>query len=168
MTLPVTVTLTGESESLYAGFTKVNTAIGYILAGDGTSRAFRLSSVAIKDDALADNIKVSMTSSFNGDTIAQETGLAKSDDGTSFNLDATGSQLHIKSGGITGNATHALMAVIYLNKTDYYLNVQASIASNGITLTFTDMATGDAVDLTAVADSSGGELYLNLLYLTDA
>ena len=168
MALPTKVTLTGASESLYAGFTKVNTAIDYIMAGDGTSRAFRVMSVKIENGTVATSIKVTGSSIYNGNTIAAEDNLTKGGDTGNFNLNGAGNALHIESGAITGNATHALAAIIYLNKTDRFLAVQPSVVSNGITLTFTNLASGSSEDLTAAVDNSGGELYITVIYLTDA
>lgn len=165
MSLPTAITLTGTSEDLNAGFTKVNTAIGYILAGDGTSRAFRVISVAIKDATQASKIKTSATSVFNGDAITEENNLAKSGDTGNFNLNADGNALHIESGALTGNATHILMCQIYHNAAGGLFYVSGTVVSNGITLTFTHND-GTALDLTAAVDI--GEIYLNVIYLTDA
>lgn len=165
MALPSKITLTGVSENLDAGFTKVNTAIDYILAGDGTSRAFRVISVAIKDATQASKIKPSATSVFNGDAVTEEDNLAKGGDSGYFNLNAAGSGLHIESGAITGDATHVLMCQIYSNASGNLFYVQGTIVSNGITLTFTHND-GTAYDLTAAVDI--GEIYLNVIYLTNA
>jgi len=165
MALPSLITLTGGSEVLNAGFTKINEAIGYILAGDGTSGAFRVISVAIKDAAQASKIKPSASSVFNGNDISEEDNLGASGDTGNFNLDGNKNALHIETGALTGNCTHVLMCQIYHNASGNVPYVHGTVVSNGITLTFTHND-GTAYDLTTAVDS--GEIYVNVIYLTDA
>ena len=166
---PTKVTLTGSSESLFAGFTKVNTIIDSLISGDGTAaRLIRCSRLTIEDATQASKIKCTLASIFNGDTIAAEDNLAKSGDTGSFNLDATGSQVHIESGGITGNATHVLMANIVENGTDQIIYCKPSIASNGITLVFSVFNESTAHDLTSASGVDSGDLIVDIIYLTIA
>jgi len=167
MALPETVTLTGSSESLNAGWTKYNTLVGSVLAGDGTSRALRVMSLKIEDGTNASTIKATASNVFNGDAIAAEDNLGKSGDTGNFNLNAAGSAVHIESGALTGSCTHVLMALIYDNTSDVGLLVNPTVVSNGITLTYKRADTGAAADLTAILDPSPGIIYTQIIYLTD-
>lgn len=157
------ITLTGASESLNAGFEKVNTIIDYLLEGDGTKRVFRVSKVTIADGTTASTIKVSAASVFNGDTVAEENNLGASGDTGNFTLDSTKSSLHIESGGLTGNCTHVPLAIIERNAGGEFPYCQASCVANGITLKFRKNDDGN-YDLTSHVDN--GNLYIIILYLT--
>jgi len=160
------ITLTGSSESLFAGFTKVNTLIDYALEGDGTTRFLRVSKITVEDGTVADSIKVTMSSVFNGDALAAEDSLIKSGDTGYFNLNSDGSEIHIEAGGITGDATHILWAGIYSNDSNNVLVVQGTISLAGITLAFKNATNNDAYDLTAAVDR--GNVVAHVLYLTNA
>jgi len=163
---PTKVTLTGASESLSDGFTKVNTIIDSLLSGDGTAaRLLRVSRLTIEDATQADKVKCTMASIFNGDVIAAEDNLGKGGDTGDFNLDATGSQVHIESGGLTGNATHVLVANIVDNGSGNIIYCKPSIATNGITLEF-QLNDSTAYDLTSAVDT--GTIIVDIIYLTIA
>ena len=159
------ITLTGASESLHAGWTKYNAMLGYLLEGDGTKRVVRLIRITIADGTTASTIKVKSESIFNGDAIAEENNLAANGDTGSFNLDNTKSQLHIESTAITGNCTHTLLAVVYRNAGGNFPYCEPTVVSNGITLTFRNND-DSAYDLTSHVDT--GNLYINVLYFTDS
>ncbi|MFC1567328.1 hypothetical protein ACFL3R_00640 [Thermodesulfobacteriota bacterium] len=161
---PTKVTLTGVSESLKAGFEKVNTIIDSLISGDGTAgRLLRVSRLTIEDATQASKIKCTLASIFNGDTIAAEDNLAKGGDTGSFNLDATGSQVHIESGGITGSATHVLMALIVDNGSGNVIYCKPSVVTSGITLEF-QLNDSTAYDLTSAVDT--GTIVIDIIYLT--
>ena len=166
MTELTKVTLTGNSESLYDGFTKVNLLFDNALLGDGTAnRNIRVMRITIDDAAQASKIKPSAASIFNSDTLAAEDNLAASGDTGNFNLSANGNALHIEAAAITGNATHILMCTIPRNAGGEIMHVDGSVVSNGITLTFRKND-DSALDLTAHVDT--GKLYVDVIYLTDA
>ena len=160
------VTLTGSSESLNAGFTKYNTLVDYAIEGDGTTRFLRVSKLTIEDGTVADSIKVTMASIFNGDAIIAEDSLTKSGDTGYFNLDSTGSQIHVESTGITGDATHVLWAGIYSNASYNVILAQGSIVSAGLTITVKYASNNDAYDLTTAVDT--GTIVVYVIYLTNA
>ncbi len=161
---PDKITLTGTSESLNDGFTKVNTIIDSLISGDGTAaRLLRASRLTVEDAAQASKIKCTLASIFNGDAISAEDNLAKSGDTGSFNLDSTGSKVHIESGGITGNATHVLMAAIVDNGAGDIFYCKPSIVTNGITLEF-QLNDSTAYDLTTAVDT--GTIIIDIIYLT--
>lgn len=161
---PTKITLTGVSENLNAGFTKINTIIDSLISGDGTAaRLLRVSRLTIEDATQADKIKCTLANIFNGDTISVENNLAKSGDTGSFNLDSTGSKIHIESGGITGDATHVLMAAIVDNGAGDIFYCKPSIVTNGITLEF-QLNDSTAYDLTAAVDN--GTIIIDIIYLT--
>lgn len=161
---PTKVVLTGVSENLNAGFTIMNTIIDSLISGDGTAgRLFRVCRLTVEDATVASKIKCTLASIFNGDTIAAEDNLAKSADTGSFNLDATGSKVHIESGGITGSATHVLMANIVDNGSGNIIYCKPSIVSSGITLEF-QHNDSTAYDLTSAVDT--GTIVIDIIYLT--
>lgn len=163
---PTKITLTGVSENLNAGFTKVNTIIDSLLSGDGTAgRLLRVSRLTIEDATQASKIKCTLASIFNGDTIAAEDNLGTSGDTGNFNLDATGSKVHIESGGITGNATHVLMALIVDNGAGDIPYCKPSIVTSGITLEF-QINDSTAWNLTDAVDN--GTIIIDIIYLTKA
>ena len=161
---PTKITLTGTSENLNSGFTKVNTIIDSLISGDGTAgRLLRVSRLTIEDATQASKIKCTLANIFNGDAISAENNLAKSGDTGSFNLDSTGSQVHIESGGITGSATHVLMANIVDNGSGNIIYCKPSIVSNGITLEF-QLNDSSAYVLTSAVDT--GTIIIDIIYLT--
>ena len=165
MAVPTKVTLTGNSEDLDAGFTKVNLIIDAMLTGDGTAgRLLRESRLTIENATQASKIKCTMASIFNGDAIAAEDNIAKSG-GTLYELDATGSQIHLPSTGITGNATHVLMAICVDNASGNIFYIKPSIVSNGITIVF-ELNDSSAYDLTSAVDT--GTIVVDIIYLTIA
>ena len=162
---PTKVVLTGNSENLNAGFTIVNTIIDSLLSGDGTAgRSLRVSRLTIEKSVTASELECTLASVFNGDTVAEETGLKKTVSTTSFSLDTTGSQFHIKAGAITGSATHVLTATIIENGTDYITYCTPSVVSSGITLTFKVLNESTAQDLSVGV--AADKLILDIIYLT--
>jgi len=157
------VTLTGASETLYAGWTKYNALCDSLFGSDGTTRYPRVIKIKIEDGTLASTIKVTATSVFNGDAIAAEDNLGASGDTGYFNLDATKSSLHIEAGAITGSCTHTLLAVVERNAGGEFPYCQPSVVSAGITLKFRKNDDSN-YDLTGHVDI--GELYITVLYLT--
>ena len=157
------VTLTGASESLNAGFTKVNDNIDYSLEGDGTTRVLRCMRVTIQDGTTASTIKVKAESIFNGDAIAEENNLAKNGDTGYFNLDSDGNEIHIESGAFAANVSHVIMAQVYRNAGGNFPYAEVTAVSNGLTLAFKH--NDDSVyDLTSHTDT--GNLYIHILYLS--
>jgi len=159
------VVLTGISETLLAGWTKYNATCDSLFGTDGTTRYPRVIKVKIEDGTLADTIKVTATSVYNGDAIAAEDNLGASGDTGYFNLDATKSSLHIETGAITGNCTHTPLAVIERNAGGEFPYVQPSVVANGITLKFRKND-DSSYDLTSHVDI--GELYITILYFTNS
>ena len=165
MAAPTKITLTGNSESINAGFTKVNTIIDAMLTGDGTAgRLLRVSRLTIEDATQATKVKCTMASIYNGDTIAAEDNIAKSG-GTLYELDATGSKVHLPATGITGNASHVLMANCVDNGSGNIFYIDPTIVSNGITLEF-QLNDSTAYDLTSAVDT--GTIVVDIIYLTIA
>ena len=163
MAVPTKITLTGVSENLDAGFTKVNLIIDAMLTGDGTAgRILRVSRLTIEDATQASKIKCTMASIFNGDAIAAEDNIAKSG-GTLYSLDATGSKIHLPSTGITGDATHALMANCVDNGSGNIFYINPTIVSAGITIEF-QLNDSTAYDLTGAVDT--GTIVVDIIYLT--
>ena len=158
------ITLTGASEDLNDGFTKLNVWRTNQIKGDGTAnRCLRCSSLKVEDGTQASKIKCTMSSVWNGDSASAEDNLAKSADTGNFNLDATGAQIHIESGAFTGNVVAVLIASIYSNATGNVIAVTPTVVSSGITLAF-QVNDGNAYDLTTAADN--GDIYIRFLYLT--
>ena len=162
MAVPTKITLTGVSENLDAGFTKVNLIIDAMLTGDGTAgRILRVSRLTIENSA-GSKIKCTLSDIYNGDTIAAEDGIEKSG-GTLYELDATGSKIHLPSTGITGDATHALMANCVDNGSGNIFYINPTIVSAGITIEF-QLNDSTAYDLTGAVDT--GTIVVDIIYLT--
>lgn len=159
------IILTGSSESLNSGFTKVNSNVDNSFETDGTKRVLRTIRLTIENGTTALTIKVTGASIFNSDAIAEENNLAASGDTGYFNLSADKSELHIESGGLTGNVTHVISANIVRNGGGNNPYLYGAVVSNGITLYFR-WNDDTAYDLTTHVDT--GSLYVDVVYLTDA
>jgi hypothetical protein len=157
------VTLTGASEYLEDGFTKVNSNVDYSLEGDGTTRVFRCMRVTIQNGTTALTIKVKTENIYNHTAITEENNLGASGDTGYFNLNSDKSQLHIESGAFAANVSHIIFANVVRNAGGNFPYVYAAVVSNGITLYFRHND-DTAYDLTTHVDT--GNLYVDVHYLT--
>ena len=161
------ITLTGASESLNAGFTKVNAAWKAfpIIENGSTKQYLRIINLTIEDGTLASSIKVTGASVCNGDAIEAEDSIQRDDSATYVSLDVNGNILTIDNSGLSGNCLFVLSAEIYRNAGGNFPYIDGEASSNNIQLTFRNND-DSAYDLPNHVDV--GSIYARVAYITDA
>lgn len=136
------------------------------LLGDATAgRVLRCSYIFFDNGSVGDSLKCNLVALWNGDAIAVTDNIAKGATTGHFKLNATGTRLTILNTGLTGDARFA-MANIIINATNQACLVYPGIQGDGVRLELQGLSDGTAKDLTSVVDL--GDVYVQLLYLTDA
>lgn len=135
--------------------------------GDGTSgRVLRRSVLTIDDGTNADTLKCTLTSVWNGDTIAETDNVPKGGTAGNFTLNAGGTILTVEAAGLAGNAVAALSGEIHDNTSTVALQSKVDVSSNDLRFFGYGTADGAAKDLTVLVDT--GSLFCDITYLTDA
>lgn len=134
------------------------------IIADASGRQFRQSYLLIADGTNANTLKCTLSSLFNGDSIAVTDNISKGGTTGNYSLNAGGTQLTIEASGLTGNAVMAQGTIRYdeSNTTNPTLGCYAS--GNDILVSVFSAAVEQ--DLTALVDL--GAIHINILYLTDA
>ena len=121
--------------------------------------------MSILDGTVANTLRCTVGSRWNGDTVAAVDNIAKGATTGGFTLDAGGTTLRIEAAILSGNVLYA-MGVPYSNAsgTDITVDVEPNI--NDIFIQYRHATTGVAQDITAIVD--GGDTHLHIMYVTDA
>jgi hypothetical protein len=156
------------ANTIAADVAAINANWEYVISGDGTGgRVFRLSSLKVEDGTAADSIKCTMTSIWNGTTLAVEDNLADSGDTGNFNLSADGSTITVEAAAFAGNVVACLGTCMYKNSSDSALDVCAVASSNNMVITYKVPGTGAVYDL-PTGLTSGEEVTVYIFYVTAA
>ncbi len=130
---------------------------GYPLLGDSTSgRVLRAIEITIDDATTADEIKVTVSSRFNGDTFATTDDIGKGETKNNITWSADGLYLTLEADGLSGNVIGITGSNVELNESGTDVTVTAAVASNDIRIHFPDTATGTIQDIDALVDAGGG------------
>ena len=136
------------------------------IGGDGTAgRILRKLMIKIEDGTNANTLKCTVTSRWNGDTIAVTDNIAKNATTGDFHLTVDGIELRIESTGLTGNCVMAIGSLIQNSSGTYYTG-QCNMESNSIKM-YVQAIDGGWGNLTAIVDVPG-VLYFDILYITSA
>lgn len=135
------------------------------LEADGTAgRVLRISRLTVDNGTNASTLKCTLTSYWNGDTIAETDNIAKGATTGDFTLNAGGTNLIIEASGLTGNAVAATGKVIGNATGQTTLLLDTSTASNDIYIYINVGVTQQ--DMTVLVDT--GIFYIDFLYITSA
>ncbi len=142
------------------------TTIQGAIQGDATKgRHFRGTFILIENGTDGVSLKCTVTSRWNGDTIAITDNIAKNATTGDFTLDATGIELKIEASGLTGNCLYCI-GNLFANFTTTDLTVQVQPTVNDILIRLTNISAGNNLDITTLVDT--GSIYVDILYITDA
>ena len=150
------------------GLTATAADLDNAILSDGTQgRVLRISQLKIENGTNANTLKCSLTSIWNGDDIAETDNIAlNATTGTYWTLNADGSILTIENAGLSGTVIAILGVDIARNQTTKNQTVSANAGTGDISLISYDTATGAAIIWDDEADT--GDMYIRILYLTDA
>ena len=147
------------------------TATSHALTGDATAgRIIRRLYLTIKDGTDANTIECTVEGSafgWNGDAIGATNNIIKNGTTGDFTLNAAGTDLYIEASGLTGNCVDVIACNIARNETGTPCELRCHGSTNDIHLTFTDLATGADIDLTALMTGTD-QLNSQITYITDA
>jgi len=169
LTASTTFTL-GATEVVATG-AEINTAADDIsnppIAGDSTAgRSLRVSKLILTDDTndTAGEIKAVLSSIWNGDA-ASEDDLAKGTPGTSFSLNAGGTELIILNAALTGLVVAVTSAHISYQDTVEDLYLDCHYAATGIAISHA--ANDSTADDISVLMDTNKEIQIYITYVTD-
>ncbi len=132
--------------------------------GDGTpGRVLRNSYITLKDATTAGKLKVSLTSTWNGNTIAEVDDLTKGATSGGFSLNAAGTLVTIESVPPT-TCVAVLAAWIQSNASGVALSADAVAFADDLCVAVHNNGTGVLQDLTTLVDT--GDITIRLTYLT--
>jgi len=138
-----------------------------VLAVDTTSgRVLRRIQLVIDDATDINELKCTVSSNFNGDTIAETDNIGKNETVGDFSLDALGKILTIEASGLTGNCVAVIAAEVWNNDSTTALDIRAYADTNDIKLIYYGSGDGAGKDLTSLVDT--GFIYSYITYITDA
>lgn len=140
--------------------------VGAIIGDATAARTIRTIRITIDDATTAAELKCTVASQWNGDTIAVTDDIGKGETVGNFTLNAAGGQLVIEAAGLTGNCVAVISAVLDKNDSTEDITVYGRVGANDIILDFYDLTAGDAEDLTGLVDT--GPVYVSICYITDA
>lgn len=138
----------------------------YFISGDGTAgRVLRNIQLQI-DGTNTDTTKCTVTSLWNGDTIAATDHIAKGETTGNFKLDAGGNTLTIQATGFTGNVVAVLSSSVHCNRTgNEIVALWARPSNNGIEVILISDSSATELDLTSI---TSGYIQVRMTYITDA
>lgn len=143
-------------------------ALNNAIQGDGTAgRVLRVSLVRIEDGANANTIKITMTSTWNGDTVSAKDNLGKGGTVAPWTLNAAGTVLTLDMSTLSGAAVVVPAVTTYYNLSGTAMDVYGQISSGNILFNFYNSATGAPLDMTALMDTSK-QINLIVMYITSA
>lgn len=156
------------SNTIAADVAAINANWEYVISGDGTGgRVFRLSSLKVEDGTNADSIKCTLSSIWNGTTLAAEDNLADSGDTGNFNLNAGGDTITIEAAAFQGNVIAVLGTFTAYNNSDHMLDVAATASSNNMVITYKYSGTGAVLDMPTEL-TAGEYILIYIFYITAA
>lgn len=134
-------------------------------------QALRKTQLIIYDGTNANTIKVVTNGTYylNGKSIPQEDNLGKGGDTGSFSLSAAGDTIQIDESAF-GYEIIGAMAELFVNECTQALTVRADAYSGGIAVVFYKAETpmsGNEPDLTAIMDTGGGHIAVDILYFVN-
>ena len=141
------------------------TTPGALLVDGTAGRVLRQSVLLIQNGTNDQTVKFTLTSSFNGDTIAVTDNCAKGATTGHFTLSADGKLLHIENAGLSGNVL-MVQGAILISYSDLIFTARARVDANDIYIILPQRPGGTHYDITTVVDT--GETHLGILYITDA
>ncbi|MBA7706409.1 hypothetical protein ES703_115263 [subsurface metagenome] len=134
--------------------------------GDATpGRFLRLSKLLIEDGTDDATAKCTLTSLFNGDTIAAVDNIPKGGSAGHYSFNTGGSVLTLAAAGLTGSVL-AVLGIMTKNFSTVSLFFLADVLSGNIRFVYRENDTGNAKDQTALVNT--GLLGAVFLYITDA
>ena len=137
-----------------------------LIKGDGTAgRVLRVCYARITGEADAE-ITGQLYSQWNGDTDGPEADVAKSETSNNWTLDASGAIVTIEASGLSGNVVAAWGGVYNNDPETYGVAAQVAAASNDIQMTFRNINTGAAYDLTGMGAAE--VIDIQITYITAA
>ena len=141
-----------------------------VIKGDGTAgRTIRCIQLTIEDATSADEIKCTVVDSWNGDAFAVTDDIGKTETKGNFLLNAGGTELTLKAAGLTGNCIAVLSGDLVKNFTNSNLLCWVFLDGNDISLQFFVQQADSQSDMTSLVDDEvGGEMIVNITYLTSA
>lgn len=126
----------------------------------------RVMTITIANGSDADHIKCSSSSVYRGDTNTEQDNIGKDSIITGvWQLTVGGDNLLLLDAGIAGDLVAVLSTSVVTNLSATAINVKGVLNSHRLYMTFTDAATGAAVDLTTLVDT--GTITLQIAYITD-
>jgi hypothetical protein len=127
----------------------------------------RVSLIKIQDGNNANTIKITMTSSWNGDAVSVKDNLGKSGTVVPWTLNVGGTVLTLDMATLSGAAVVVPTVTTYYNISGTAMDVYGQISSTNILFNFYNSATGAPLDMTALMDTSK-EVNLIVMYITSA
>jgi hypothetical protein len=126
----------------------------------------RIMSITIDDGSDAAHIKCTSASVYRGDANAEQDNIGKDYVITGvWQLNIGGDNLLLVDNGIAGDLVAVLSVQVVTNLSATAINVKGVLTAHRMHLTFTNAATGAAVDLTTLVDT--GAITLMVTYITD-
>lgn len=155
------------STDLNTRLDSIEAYLPYILKSDGTdSQVLRSSKLIIDNGTNANTLKCTLTSNFNGDTIAETDNIAKNATTGNYTLDTNGYVLLIEAAGLTGNAVKVLNVSILSNASGAAVTCDFDVATNDISLHLKGNTDASSQDMTSLVDT--GAISLMITYITSA
>ena len=137
-----------------------------VLKGDGTAgRVLRAIQITVDNGTDASTLKCTVTSLWNGDTVAETNNIGKGATTGVFSLSANGKDLRLLNTGITGDLVAVLSADIFYNVSGTALLSNAS-SNGGLFINMRDITTSAVQDLTVLVDTGG--IAVKVFYVTSA
>ncbi len=125
----------------------------------------RISRLTIADATVADKIKCTLASIWNGDVISETDNIGKAATVGDFSLDTDGDTLTIEASGLSTSCIAIISGIIVRNACEYpHLYCDFVASGNDIVLTFRKAAEAAVIDLTHIVDT--GQVQLIISYLT--
>lgn len=170
-TFPPDSTLSHGSTHENGGSDKINVTglVGTTpraIFGDATpGRVFRGIVIEIGTSGPGPTLKCETLDRWNGDVIALQENILPDQISGHFHLNAAGNILTILNTGLSGNAVYAAPH-LSANASGTQFDVWARKTDTGIAISAYHILTAAIYNLTALA--TGGKIYLDILYITDA
>jgi hypothetical protein len=148
-----------------------STDLADVIKGDGTvGRVLRLSTLTFANGTNAHTLKLTLTSVWNGDTIAEVDNVAKNaTTGTYWTLNAGGTELKIESAGLSGTAIAVIGVNIRNNTSTTNFNCAGAVSGGDITITIQDADVGTDIDMAIDGGPiDTGGWFIDILYISSA
>jgi hypothetical protein len=166
--------MASDSDTSLATQQSIKAYADLMLKTDGTAgRVIRSSSLLIQDGTNANTIKITMSNSWNGDSVSAVDNIPN--DGTQtggyrlYSSPAAQPYLEVDSTILTGNCVGVIHTSVWKNTTGTSLlvhGVDATSPPADYKIYFSQQPNGSNIDIETLVDT--GDIYIEVTYITDA